>query len=126
MNGILVSLIFSITSLTAWASGLSDITKTCQNFGSQKASLYAECRADNGGTYISRIRLRGVNNQDGNLTFDRDSKTMSRFHTSCIDLVVDSDAVLGGRCKKKSGAYKLTTINLSEIIFNYNGTLVYQ
>lgn len=98
---------------------------TCQNLEIIKASLSAECRALNGGIYKTALRLRGINNHNGVLTIEEDSTKMSRFHKTCQDCAIDSNGILAGRCKNDKGQFVWSYLDLSRLIINYNGTLVY-
>lgn len=108
--------------INLWAD---NFTNTCENLQITKATISAECKASNGGTYKTALRLRGVSNRNGVLTVESNLKLFSKFHKTCKDCAVDANGVLGGRCKNDRGAYVWTQLDLKPLLFNYNGTLVY-
>lgn len=115
----------SFVSLNVLAADFEDITTTCDNLALDRTSISAECKAKNGATYKTALRLRGVNNHKGRLNVDADSSKFSEFHKTCVDTSIDADGILAGRCKDDAGRYKWSSLNVGVLIRNYNGTLVY-
>ncbi len=116
---------FATFATNLHAAEFKNAFKTCTSIKLEKASISAVCVAENGGKYQTAIRLRGVNNQDGHLTVDANTAVLSKFHTTCEDTSVDSRGMLAGRCKTNDGETVWSLLDLTKIIYNYNGTLVY-
>ena len=125
MKKFILPVLLTLVSMNSYATGLRSFAKTCTNFIIDKASLSAVCTAENGARYNTSLRLRGINNYNGVLTADADSRVMSKFHTTCIKTGVDANGVLAASCKNFNNAYVWTYIDLNPILRNYNGTLVY-
>ncbi len=123
---VVLSVVVLMTSFEVKASEFLDFTTTCSNINLEKASILADCKAGNGGVYKSAIRLRGVNNVRGVLVYDGGSSAFSKFHKTCMNAAIDSRGVLGAKCYNSAKKeYIWTTLDLSDKIANYNGTLVF-
>jgi len=116
---------FLCLAFAANADDFRDITKSCKELTLEKASITAQCTAENGAIYISALRLRGVNVVDGVLTLDENTATMSKFHTKCKETAIDSKGILAGKCLNDQKQYVWSFLDLKPLIRNYNGTLVY-
>ena len=125
MKNVLIFGVLSLTTPQLYAENLKDIVTSCTSFVLDKASVSAVCTAENGGKYKTELRLRGVNNHNGSLQLDDDSITPSVFHTTCVQMSVDSRARLAGMCKDDNGDSIWSTLDLRPLLKNYNGTLVY-
>ena len=112
-------------SLSAVGGEFTNIVSSCTTIELEKASVSAVCKARNGADYKTALRLRGISNYTGVLTQEKDSSVASRFHDTCRSLSVDDYGILSGKCKDDSGKYKMSTFDLTTIIKNYNGSLVY-
>lgn len=125
MKNFALPILFSFISSQVYAASFKNITETCSDFEIHKASVSAICKAENGAKYKTALRLRGINNHNGVLTIEADSKTISDFHVTCLQLAIDSNGILGGKCKNSRNAYVWATVDLKNVLRNYNGTLVY-
>lgn len=125
MKSLAIVAFVALPAAAVQASDLKDIVTTCSALALEKASVSAECTAENGAKYKTALRLRGVNNHNGALAFDNDSSTMSAFHTSCTQLSIDSRGRLAGVCKDDNGDRFWSSLDLRPVLKNYNGTLVY-
>lgn len=125
MKKLILTIVIGFSSLHAYAFSLKSIKDTCSNFTITKASIKANCIAENGGKYITSLRLRGVQNHNGVLKVNNNSRIMSDFHVTCTKVAVDENGVLGAACKNSRNAYVWTFLDLNPILSNYNGTLVY-
>ncbi len=112
------------TSSSILANIFSNFAETCTNLKQEKASISAECQAKNGKFYKTALRLRGINNHDGILSVEEDSN-MSKFHTTCTNISIDSNGLIAGQCKNNANRYIWSSLDLTRFISNYNGTLVY-
>lgn len=125
MKKFILPVFLGLISFTSYATGFKDFTETCTDFVIDKASVSAVCRAENGARYHTALRLRGINNYRGVLIVEADSSVMSKFHTTCKQMAIDSNGVLAGTCKNSANAYVWTSLDLRPILRNYNGSLVY-
>lgn len=125
MSKYILPILLTYVSMNSYATGLKNFSETCTDFIIDKVSLSAVCTADSGARYKTILRLRGINNINGVLIADADSRVMSKFHTTCTKMGVDSNGVLAATCKNSRNAYVWTYIDLNPILRNYNGTLVY-
>ena len=125
MKNVFILGLLDLTTPELYASDLKDIVQTCKTFSVEKASISAECAAENGGTYKTALRLRGVNNYNGKLQFDEDSSTKSEFFETCTNKSIDSSGRLRALCEDGTGQRLWSTLDLKPVLKNYNGTIVY-
>lgn len=125
MKTIFIFGVLALTTTELHAADFKDILTSCRTFKLDKASISAQCLAENGGKYKTALRLRGVNNHNGTLQLDDDSSTRSVFFETCVQTSIDSRARLAGLCKDDNGDTVWSTLDLSVLLKNYNGTLVY-
>lgn len=104
----------------------SDIGKTCSNIGRNRESMSAYCKAENGSLYYTVIRIRGVNNSNGVLVFEKDSSVLSKFSIKCRELMISPEGILSGKCPNNQKEFIWSSLDLSKVIGNFNGTLVYR
>jgi hypothetical protein len=116
---------FAAFATNLHAAEFKNVFKTCTSITLDKASISAICVAENGGKYQTALRLRGINSQDGVLTVDANTATLSKFHTTCTETSVDSRGILAGRCKTNDGDKVWSMLDLTKLIANYNGSIVY-
>lgn len=114
-----------LSSLNLSGNNFLNFVSSCTEINLDTASILANCSAANGGIYKSALRLRGINNVNGILTIDDDSSIPSVFYKTCKNMGIDDYGILSASCKDASGRYRSSSIDLSDIIKNYNGTLVY-
>lgn len=124
MKKFLILSVFLGISSNLMAGHYNEFDTSCTNIKITKASVSAECNARNGGTYKTAIRLRGVNNYNGVLTVEEDSRIRSRFHESCRKLSI-TNGTLSGECKNNNRQFVASSLDLTGLIKNYNGTLIY-
>ena len=125
MNKFFILGLIALSSTQVFAAELKDFTTSCKSIELDTASISAVCVAENGGKYKTAIRLRGLNNHGGELTFDEDTSKMSNFYKTCQNMSVDSHGRLYGECKDHQGEYVHSVVDLKDVVKNYNGTLVY-
>ena len=109
----------------AVADSTSDSTyqDSCQNIQVSETTLSARCRRINGGSNTTSIQIRGIENQNGNLTYLSDASDASNYQNSCRNIQV-SRTFLSARCRQINGGSNTTSIRIRGIE-NQNGTLNY-
>lgn len=125
MKRFLVVCTLALASSSVLGDNFLNIVETCTQITLEKASVSALCAARNGGKYKTAIRLRGVNNHDGVLTVERDSSIPSVFFNTCTNATLDDFGVLTAKCLDNNRRYRTSSLDITRIIKNYNGTLVY-
>ena len=112
-------------SNNAVANSTSDSSyqNSCRNIQVSGASLAALCSRKNDGSNVTSISIRGIENQNGRLTYSSNSNYSSSYQNSCQNIKV-SGATLSARCRRTNGGYKRTSISIRGIE-NQNGKLTY-
>ena len=95
----------------------------CQNIKINGATLSARYRLVKGSTKSTSILIRGIENQNGNLTYSRNPRAASSYQASCKN-IDNTGATLLARCRLVNGSTKSTSI-LIRGIENQNGNLTY-
>jgi hypothetical protein len=101
----------------------SNYQNSCWNTQVDGATLSARCRRINGGSIRTSILIRGIENQNGNLTYFSSSKSASNYSDSCWNTQVNG-ATLSARCYRINGSSMRTSIPIRGIE-NRNGNLTY-
>jgi CVNH domain len=101
----------------------SSYASSCENIQINGATLSARCRLINGKTKSTSILIRGIDNQNGNLTYSRNPRAASSYHLSCRN-IDNAGATLLARCRLTNGKTKSTSI-LIRGIDNQDGNLTY-
>ena len=101
----------------------SSYQSSCENIKITGATLSARCRLVNGSTKSTSILIRGIDNQNGNLTYSRNPRATSSYQASCEN-IDNTGATLLARCRQTNGSTKSTSI-LIRGIDNQNGNLAY-
>jgi hypothetical protein len=101
----------------------SSYQNSCENIRITGATLSARCRLVNGSTKSTSILIRGIENQNGNLTYYRNPRVASSYQLSCQNIDTNG-ATLLARCRLVNGSTKSTSI-LIRGIENQNGNLTY-
>ncbi|MBW4634805.1 MAG: CVNH domain-containing protein [Iphinoe sp. HA4291-MV1] len=100
----------------------STYQSSCSKISVSGATLSASCRRKNGKFKSTSILIRGIENNDGNLSYFR-STSPSTYQSSCSKISV-SGATLSASCRRKNGKFKSTSI-LIRGIENNDGNLSY-
>jgi CVNH domain len=98
----------------------SNYQNSCRNIQVDGTNLSARCRRINGGSTRTSIRIRGIENRNGTLTYLSDATNSSNYQNSCRNIQV-SRTFLSARCRRING---LTSIRIRGIE-NRDGTLNY-
>jgi hypothetical protein len=106
----------------AQAVEASSYQSSCRNIGISGDLLSANCRTRAGGYKNTNIRVRGIENNDGNLRFVG-LGVSSSYQRSCRNIGV-AGATLTASCRRINGTYKGTAI-LIPGIKNIDGNLTY-
>ena len=101
----------------------SSYSESCQNIQVDEATLSARCSRKNGASKVTSISIRGIKNQNGNLTYFSRPTYNSNYQNSCKNIRING-ATLSARCGRINGGYKQTSI-LIRGIKNQNGNLTY-
>jgi hypothetical protein len=101
----------------------SSYQSSCQNINITGATLSARGRLANASTKSTSILIRGIENQNGSLTYSRNPKVASSYQLSCKN-IDNTGATLLARCRLVNGSTKSTSI-LIRGIENQNGNLAY-
>ena len=112
-------------SNNAVANSTSDSSyqNSCRNIQVSGASLSALCNRANRGTNVTSISIRGIENQNGNLTYSSNSHHSSSYQNSCQNIKVRG-ATLSALCRRANRGSKATSISIRGIE-NQNGSLTY-
>jgi CVNH domain len=112
-------------SNNAVANSTSDSSylDSCQNIQVSRATLSARCTRRNGGSKVTSIPIRGIENRNGNLTYSSSSTDASNYQDSCQNIRING-TTLSARCTRKNGGSKRTSISIRGIK-NQNGNLTY-
>jgi CVNH domain len=87
--------------------------------------LTAYCDDRNGQAQAASIRVRGIENQNGNLVDTRNRRKKSTFQNSCTNIRLYNERYITASCTTRSGMQKFTYVELNGIA-NINGRLLYE
>ncbi|BAY43874.1 serine/threonine protein kinase [Scytonema sp. HK-05] len=107
---------------------LSDSTyhKTCRNISIQGDILSATCPRVNGSYKSTSIQVLGIENVNGELKYNRNSRFASTYQESCQNISVKEN-ILSAICRKADRTYSETPSSIEIMgISNENGDLSYQ
>lgn len=124
MKYLLLGIVATI-SVNSFALNFLDFSQTCSSILLERASVSANCKAENGGVYKTSLRLRGINNHNGVLRVEADTSKKSTFHDVCRNTGIDDYGILYASCPESNGRYRASYIDLKDHISNFNGSLVY-
>lgn len=102
----------------------SSYQNSCQSIKYARQNLIqATCRTENGSSKSTLIRIRGIDNQNGNLRYSSNPNAAATYFRSCSAIRVNR-TTLSANCSQINGSSKSTSI-LIRGIDNQNGTLTY-
>lgn len=101
----------------------STFQDSCINIRIDGDRLTAECQRENGRYKTSSITIRGIHNNNGRLSYLRNSRGESTFQNSCQNVRVQSNRLIA-RCQKTNGSFVKSAIVIRGI-HNDNGRLEY-
>lgn len=99
------------------------ITQSCESFTVEDNTVSAFCMDQNGDYNLSTITLRGLENINGKLV-PKNKDVPANFHDSCDELSLGDYGVLSAKCKTRDGSIVETSIDLSLLLVNDNGSLL--
>ncbi len=102
----------------------SNYQNSCRNIRIDETTLSARCRRVNGGFNRTSIRIRGIENRNGTLTYLSDATDASNYQNSCRNIRVD-ETTLSARCRRVNGGSNRTSIRIRGIE-NRDGNLNYR
>ena len=102
----------------------SSYQNSCQSIKFAREDLIqATCRATNGSFKSRLIRIRGIDNQNGNLAYSSNPTAPATYFRTCCAIRVNG-ATLSANCSQANGSLKSTSILIRKID-NQNGNLRY-
>ncbi|GAA6614237.1 CVNH domain-containing protein [Scytonema sp. NUACC26] len=113
----------SINTAKAEAYGGSNYTNSCSNIRIFGDTLSATCRRVDGSYTRTAIKVRGIENVNGNLSYISNPNASSTYQNSCTRIYVSGDT-LSATCRRVNGSYNRTAIEIPGIS-NINGVLSY-
>lgn len=109
----------------AKATDPSTYQDSCTGTSISGGTLTAVCRKKDGSLNTkTAIRIRGVDNANGKLTYSRTPTAGSTYQDSCQSLAVFG-ATLTAKCRRRDGSFNDKTTILIRGIDNVNGKLTY-
>jgi hypothetical protein len=109
----------------AKATDPSTYQDSCLALDVAGATLTAVCRRKDGSLNArTAIRIRGIDNVNGKLTYSRNPTAISTYQDSCENTGVIG-ATLTAKCRRKDGSFNEKTTILIRGIDNVNGKLTY-
>ena len=113
----------SINTGKAQAYDSTSYENSCSRISIQGDTLSAYCRRVDGSYNRTAIRVRGIENNNGNLSYRSNPNAYSTYQNSCSRIYVAGDT-LSAYCRRVDGSYNNTAIEISGIS-NANGVLSY-
>ena len=117
------SLMIESNSFVRAQVSASTFQDSCTNIRIENDTLTADCQRRNGRYRTSSIRIRGIHNDDGRLTYLRNSRGASTFQDSCRNIRVQGNR-LNARCERANGSFVRSSIIIRGVQ-NDDGRLEY-
>jgi len=109
---------------SAWALG--EFTKSCTNIDLVGASLFADCKDQNGRPTNAGISLNNrIGNEDGRLVWENDGN-FSGSTRNCDVETSSGRTFLHCDSQRRDGSWTSSSLNLDEHIADINGSLRYE